>query len=152
LVDNMEFEFNNANFTMLYTEREGLPVSLIESCKYGVPIICNDVGGNLEIVEHGVNGYVVNTYNELIETQDVHCEAEVMESEDPLFLLYTSGSTGKPKGVQHNQAGYILWAQMTMEWVFDVKEKTLTGVRQISVGLQGILTSCMVRLLWEQLP
>jgi acetyl-CoA synthetase len=45
-----------------------------------------------------------------------------MESEDPLFLLYTSGSTGKPKGVQHNSAGYILWAQMTMEWVFDVKE------------------------------
>ncbi|RLA68756.1 MAG: acetyl-coenzyme A synthetase, partial [Epsilonproteobacteria bacterium] len=47
---------------------------------------------------------------------------EVMDSEDPLFLLYTSGSTGKPKGVQHNSAGYILWAQMTMEWVFDVKE------------------------------
>jgi acetyl-CoA synthetase len=45
-----------------------------------------------------------------------------MDSEDPLFLLYTSGSTGKPKGVQHSQAGYILWAQMTMEWVFDVKE------------------------------
>jgi acetyl-CoA synthetase len=45
-----------------------------------------------------------------------------MDAEDPLFLLYTSGSTGKPKGVQHNSAGYILWAQMTMEWVFDVKE------------------------------
>ncbi len=62
------------------------------------------------------------SYNELIEMQDVHCEPEVMDSEDPLFLLYTSGSTGKPKGVQHNSAGYILWAQMTMEWVFDVKE------------------------------
>jgi acetyl-CoA synthetase len=45
-----------------------------------------------------------------------------MDSEDPLFLLYTSGSTGKPKGVQHSQAGYILWAQLTMEWVFDIKE------------------------------
>ena len=62
------------------------------------------------------------SYNELIETQDVHCDPEVMDAEDPLFLLYTSGSTGKPKGVQHNSAGYILWAQMTMEWVFDVKE------------------------------
>ncbi|MGE4509933.1 MAG: acetate--CoA ligase [Sulfurimonadaceae bacterium] len=62
------------------------------------------------------------SYNELIKHQAVTCEPEVMESEDPLFLLYTSGSTGKPKGVQHNQAGYILWAQMTMEWVFDVKE------------------------------
>jgi len=61
-------------------------------------------------------------YNELIKTESKYCEAEVMESEDPLFLLYTSGSTGKPKGVQHSQAGYILWAQMTMEWVFDLKE------------------------------
>jgi acetyl-CoA synthetase len=44
-----------------------------------------------------------------------------MDSEDALFLLYTSGSTGKPKGVQHSTAGYILWAQLTMEWVFDLK-------------------------------
>ena len=62
------------------------------------------------------------SYNELINNQSDECEPEVMDSEDPLFLLYTSGSTGKPKGVQHSQAGYILWAQMTMEWVFDIKE------------------------------
>lgn len=62
------------------------------------------------------------SYNELIKTQSSVCPPEIMDSEDPLFLLYTSGSTGKPKGVQHSQAGYILWAQMTMEWVFDVKE------------------------------
>ncbi len=62
------------------------------------------------------------SYNELIKSKSSVCEAEPMDSEDPLFLLYTSGSTGKPKGVQHNSAGYILWAQMTMEWVFDVKE------------------------------
>ena len=62
------------------------------------------------------------SYNEMIEQQSTKCEPEVMDAEEPLFLLYTSGSTGKPKGVQHNSAGYILWAQMTMEWVFDVKE------------------------------
>ncbi|MBN2870177.1 MAG: acetate--CoA ligase [Campylobacterales bacterium] len=62
------------------------------------------------------------SYNELIKSQPNKCEPEMMDAEDPLFLLYTSGSTGKPKGVQHNSAGYILWAQMTMEWVFDVKE------------------------------
>jgi acetyl-CoA synthetase len=62
------------------------------------------------------------SYNCLIENESNKCEAEPMDSEDPLFLLYTSGSTGTPKGVQHNSAGYILWAQMTMEWVFDVKE------------------------------
>jgi len=62
------------------------------------------------------------SYNEMIDQQSPVCESEPMDSEDPMFLLYTSGSTGKPKGVQHNTAGYILWAQMTMEWVFDVKE------------------------------
>jgi len=62
------------------------------------------------------------SYNELIQNQSPVCASEPMDSEDPMFLLYTSGSTGKPKGVQHNTAGYILWAQMTMEWVFDVKE------------------------------
>lgn len=62
------------------------------------------------------------SYNELIQHQSNKCPVEPMDSEDPMFLLYTSGSTGKPKGVQHNTAGYILWAQMTMEWVFDVKE------------------------------
>ena len=62
------------------------------------------------------------SYNDLIVNQSDECPAEIMDSEDPLFLLYTSGSTGKPKGVQHSTAGYILWAQLTMEWVFDVKE------------------------------
>ena len=61
-------------------------------------------------------------YHDLIDAQSSECPFEVMDSEDPLFLLYTSGSTGKPKGVQHSQAGYILWAQMTMEWVFDLRE------------------------------
>ena len=62
------------------------------------------------------------SYNELIKNEGPKCEPTVMDSEDPLFLLYTSGSTGKPKGVQHSSAGYILWAQMTMEWVFDIKD------------------------------
>ena len=63
-----------------------------------------------------------HSYNELIDAESVECPFEPMESEDPLFLLYTSGSTGKPKGVQHSTAGYILWAQMTMEWVFDLRK------------------------------
>ncbi len=61
-------------------------------------------------------------YNEMVNYQSDKCEPEMMDSEDPLFLLYTSGSTGKPKGVQHSSAGYLLWAQMTMEWVFDIRD------------------------------
>jgi len=62
------------------------------------------------------------SYNDLIKNQSDKCDFEIMDSEEPLFLLYTSGSTGKPKGVEHHQAGYILWAQLTMEWVFDIKD------------------------------
>lgn len=61
-------------------------------------------------------------YDEYINQESQHCDPEIMDAEDPLFLLYTSGSTGTPKGVQHSSAGYILWAQITMENVFDVKE------------------------------
>jgi acetyl-CoA synthetase len=51
------------------------------------------------------------------------CEPEVMDAEDPLFILYTSGSTGKPKGVLHTQAGYLLYAYQTFKWIFDIKEE-----------------------------
>ena len=58
-------------------------------------------------------------YQDLVNDQSTTCEPEVMESEDPLFILYTSGSTGKPKGVQHSNAGYLLNASMTHKYVFD---------------------------------
>jgi len=50
---------------------------------------------------------------------DVQCEVEWMDAEDPLFMLYTSGSTGKPKGVVHTQAGYLLYVFTTFRYVFD---------------------------------
>ena len=52
-----------------------------------------------------------------------HCEPEIMDAEDPLFILYTSGSTGKPKGVLHTQAGYLLYTYQTTKWVFDIKDE-----------------------------
>ncbi|MGM8885009.1 acetate--CoA ligase [Psychrobacter sp. 1U2] len=61
-------------------------------------------------------------YHNLIEAQSEHCEPEVMNSEDPLFLLYTSGSTGKPKGVVHTTGGYIVYALSTFRDVFDIKD------------------------------
>ncbi len=52
----------------------------------------------------------------------VDCKPEVMDSEDPLFILYTSGSTGKPKGVMHTTAGYLLMAAMSHKYTFDYKD------------------------------
>ena len=59
--------------------------------------------------------------HELTVRQSDTCEPEWVGAEHPLFILYTSGSTGRPKGVQHSSAGYLLWAALTMKWVFDIK-------------------------------
>lgn len=57
--------------------------------------------------------------HEAIQRERRSCPAEWMASEDPLFILYTSGSTGKPKGLLHTHAGYLLYAMLTFEHVFD---------------------------------
>jgi len=61
-------------------------------------------------------------WHELVDGQSSACPAEPMASEDRLFVLYTSGSTGKPKGVVHTTAGYNLWAHLTFQWIFDIRE------------------------------
>ena len=53
---------------------------------------------------------------------DPHCDAEEMDSEDPLFILYTSGSTGKPKGVLHTVGGYMVYVSITHKYIFDYQE------------------------------
>jgi acetyl-CoA synthetase len=60
-----------------------------------------------------------------MEYVDANCPPEVMDSEDPLYILYTSGSTGKPKGILHTTAGYLLVATITMKYVFDLKPEDI---------------------------
>jgi acetyl-CoA synthetase len=59
--------------------------------------------------------------HEIVAKEADTCAPEWVGAEHPLFILYTSGSTGKPKGVQHSSGGYLLWALLTMRWVFDIK-------------------------------
>ena len=61
-------------------------------------------------------------YHEAKAAVAADCPAEEMNAEDPLFILYTSGSTGKPKGVLHTTGGYMVYASMTHEYVFDYKD------------------------------
>ena len=58
-------------------------------------------------------------YREATEAAATECPVEIMDAEDPLFILYTSGSTGKPKGVLHTTGGYLLFAAITHKYVFD---------------------------------
>ena len=60
-------------------------------------------------------------YHEASTSVAADCLPEEMNAEDPLFILYTSGSTGKPKGVLHTTGGYMVWASMTHEYVFDYR-------------------------------
>ncbi len=61
-------------------------------------------------------------YEDLVAKASADCPAEEMNAEDPLFILYTSGSTGAPKGLKHTTGGYMVYASMTHEYVFDYKD------------------------------
>ena len=64
-------------------------------------------------------------YQENIQKASADCEPEIMDAEDPLFILYTSGSTGKPKGVLHTTGGYMLQSSMSHKLVFDHKDNDI---------------------------
>lgn len=98
-------------------------------------------------------------YHDLIAKQATHCEPEVMDAEDPLFILYTSGSTGKPKGVLHTTAGYLLQAAMTHKYVFDYQEgetywctADVGWVTGHSYIVYGPLTNGATTLVFEGIP
>ncbi|MBL4836604.1 MAG: acetate--CoA ligase, partial [Kordiimonadaceae bacterium] len=80
-------------------------------------IVVKRTGGEIDWVE----GRDVWYHDEIATVSDT-CVPEEMNAEDPLFILYTSGSTGQPKGVLHTTGGYMVWAAMTHEYVFDYKE------------------------------
>ncbi len=98
-------------------------------------------------------------YRALVDRQSSHAEPEVMDAEDPLFILYTSGSTGKPKGVLHTTAGYLLQAAMTHKYVFDYQEgevywctADLGWVTGHSYILYGPLANGAISLIFEGVP
>ena len=97
--------------------------------------------------------------HELEEQVDADCPCEEMNAEDPLFILYTSGSTGKPKGVLHTTGGYLVYASMTHEYVFDYRPgdvywctADVGWVTGHSYIVYGPLANGAVTLMFEGVP
>ena len=96
--------------------------------------------------------------DELQKVSDV-CEAEIMDAEDPLFILYTSGSTGKPKGMLHSTGGYMVYAGYTFQNVFDYQEKEvfwctadIGWITGHSYSVYGPLLNGATTVLFEGVP
>ena len=98
-------------------------------------------------------------YSKITDMASADCEPELMDAEDPLFILYTSGSTGKPKGVLHTTAGYLLGAAITHKYVFDYHDGDIYWctadvgwVTGHSYIVYGPLANGAITLMFEGVP
>ena len=98
-------------------------------------------------------------FEELVTNQSLVCPPFAVGAEDPLFILYTSGSTGKPKGVLHTSGGYLVFASMTHELIFDVREEDVYWctadvgwVTGHSYVIYGPLANGATTLMFEGVP
>ena len=127
--DSLRDRINDSSCKILVTQDTG-----VRGTKQNIPMKVNADNAleNTPSIEHVIvvrrTGEPVNMdterdlwWHEAISGVDAKCEPEVMDAEDPLFILYTSGSTGTPKGVLHTTGGYLTYAAYTHEMVFDYK-------------------------------
>jgi len=98
-------------------------------------------------------------YDSLVADAAADCEAEVMDADDPLFILYTSGSTGKPKGVVHTTGGYLVHVALSHKVIFDVQEHDIYccaadigWVTGHSYIVYGPLTNGATSVMFESTP
>ncbi|NBX66661.1 MAG: acetate--CoA ligase [Proteobacteria bacterium] len=98
-------------------------------------------------------------WHDHVSKQSADCPCEPMGAEDPLFILYTSGSTGKPKGVLHTTGGYLVYASITHEYVFDVRDgdvywctADVGWVTGHSYIVYGPLANATTTLMFEGVP
>ncbi|TVR98499.1 MAG: acetate--CoA ligase [Rhodospirillales bacterium] len=127
--DALGGRIQDCDSTLVITSDEGLrggrPIPLkantdkaLEECPtVGHCVVVRRTGGSIGWVE-GRDVW----YHEKMAEASADCPPEEMSAEDPLFILYTSGSTGKPKGVLHTTGGYMVYASMTHQYVFDYKD------------------------------
>ena len=164
--DALAGRIQDCDSTMVITADEGVrgghPIPLkantdaaLKSCPdCKTVIVVKRTGGAIDWVE-GRDVW----YEDAMRTASADCPAEEMNAEDPMFILYTSGSTGKPKGVLHTTGGYMVYASMTHQYVFDYHDgdvywctADVGWVTGHSYIIYGPLANGAITLMFEGVP
>ena len=106
----------NVDQAIAVTDYERGPVSALSEGSVNTVVVVKRTGADIAWVD-GRDHW----YHSVTEEASPDCPPEPLNAEDPLFILYTSGSTGKPKGVLHTSGGYLVYASLTHQYVFDYK-------------------------------
>src|SRR5712675_1225621 len=164
--DSLAGRIEDAKSTIVITADEGMRGGRKVPLKQNADAAADRAGGVATMIVVRRTGASVNMkagrdiyYDEFAKTVAADCPCEPMNAEDPLFILYTSGSTGKPKGVLHTTGGYLVFAAMTHQYVFDYHDgdvywctADVGWVTGHSYILYGPLANGATTLMFEGVP